>query len=213
MIVGFGLAALTPVTIPLADPTVALDGALLTQIPPGVAALVNADVPPTHTVNEPAITGVAFTVATAVLKQPLTDVYEISVVPAVRPFNTPLVNPIVPTAVFELLQPDPAVAQLNTVVKPSHTVNVPVIGVPAPPLTEIDFVLKHVGVTKYVIVAVAAETPVTIPPASTDATPALLLLHVPPLAPCVNGVVEPIHTVDAPLMLPGAPVTVATAVA
>ena len=52
----------TPVTNPVEEPTVAIAGLLLLQVPPGVA-LLNAEVPPTVVVVMPAmVTGTAFTV-------------------------------------------------------------------------------------------------------------------------------------------------------
>ena len=50
------------------------------------------------------------------------------VVPAVRPLTTPLVL-TVPTAVLLLLHVPPVVALASAVVLPTHTLEVPVIGV------------------------------------------------------------------------------------
>ena len=48
---------------------------------------------------------------------------------------------------------------------------------------------------------VPALTPCTMPVAEpTVATDVVLLLHVPPVVPSVNGVVNPIHTMGLPLM-------------
>ena len=49
------------------------------------------------------------------------------VVPAVTPYTEPVVEPTVPTAVLLLLHVPPAVPSVNVVVKPTHTVIVPVI--------------------------------------------------------------------------------------
>lgn len=56
----------------------------------------------------------------------------------------------------------------------------------------------------YVMYARPADTPVISPvDASTLATAGALLLHVPPLTPCVNVVVNVLHTLNAPLMAAG----------
>ena len=59
-------------------------------------------------------------------------------------------------------------------------------------------------VTVYLIVAVPEAIPLTTPPDVTVATAVLLLLQVPEilLPLMVNGVVEPMQTVDAPLIVP-----------
>ena len=54
----------------------------------------------------------------------------------------------------------------------------------------------------YVMVAVPAATPVTVPPL-TLATPALLVLHVPPLVASLNEVVRPAHTDMVPVIAAG----------
>ena len=65
------------------------------------------------------------------------------------------------------------------------------------------------------MVAVPVATPVTLPLASTLAVAVLLLLQVPPAAPSLSAMAEPIHTADGPLMVPaaGAAFTVRAAVA
>ena len=64
------------------------------------------------------------------------------------------------------------------------------------------------------MVDVPADTPPTVPPL-TVATPVLVLLHMPPVAPSLNAVVEPAHTVAVPVMVPatGNGLTVTTCVA
>ena len=52
------------------------------------------------------------------------------------------------------------------------------------------------------MVAVPADTPLTLPDASTDAIAALLVLHDPPDTVSDNVVVAPTHTVDAPVITP-----------
>lgn len=67
---------------------------------------------------------------------------------------------------------------------------------------------------EYVIVAVPGLPPVTMPPDKvTDATAVLLLLHVPPPGISLSVTVAPEHTVDGPLIAPGAGLTVTSTVA
>lgn len=64
------------------------------------------------------------------------------------------------------------------------------------------------------IVAVPGLPPVTMPPDKvTDATEVLLLLQVPPLGISLSVTVAPEHTVDGPLIAPGAGLTVTSVVA
>jgi hypothetical protein len=56
---------------------------------------------------------------------------------------------------------------------------------------------------EYFIVEVPAETPVTMPPASTVATPVVPLLQVPPAVISLRLVVEPAHTSVVPVNAAG----------
>ena len=92
-----------------------------------------------------------------------------------------------------LLQVPPGVALLNTIVLPTHTWLLPVIG------EGLGFTVKLV-VTKqppgsmYVITVTPADTPVTTPDvATTVAIPGLLLLHKPPVVASVNNTDIPTH--------------------
>ena len=60
--------------------------------------------------------------------------------------------------------------------------------------------------------AVPEEIPVTTPVAVTVATPVAPELQIPPVAMSLSGIVEPVHTVDAPAIVPafGAGLTVTT---
>jgi hypothetical protein len=63
-----------PVTIPDNEPTLAIAGLLLLQVPPPVAS-VNVVVSPEHTINTPDIgAGSASTVTTAVMIHPVGNV-------------------------------------------------------------------------------------------------------------------------------------------
>lgn len=84
--------------------------------------------------------GTGFTVTTVTDTQPPVPVNVMFTVPADIPPTTPEAEPIVPTASLALLHaPYDA---LNTVVDPSQTLAVPVIGVP-PPVTLTLIVAKH----------------------------------------------------------------------
>jgi hypothetical protein len=126
-----------------------------------------------------------------------------------EPVATPVTKPVlltVATRVFELLQLPPVAASVSWVVAPPHTVKVPVI-VPAviEELTVTIFVaeaLPQLFVTAYVIVAVPAETPVTIPVLPTVATPVAPELHTPPLTASLSVMGVLVQSMDAPEMLP-----------
>ena len=98
-------------------------------MPPTVASL-KVVVRPTQTESIPVIEdGEVFTVTTAVEKQ-LPTVYVIVGVPAATPPTVPAPAPDAMTvawAVLLLLQMPAAVASLRTVVRPVHTVCVPVM--------------------------------------------------------------------------------------
>lgn len=53
-----------------------------------------------------------------------------------------------------------------------------------------------------------AAIPVTVPPADTDATAALLLLHVPPPGVQLIAIASPWHTTPGPLIAVGMGITV-----
>jgi hypothetical protein len=117
--------AATPVTIPVAAPTVPLATVLLVQVPPD-AVSVNAIVAPTHTPAAPEITdGIEFTVTVFAIAQPVGSVYVTGTVPAVTPVTMPDV-PIVAT-VISLLTQVPPPASANVVVTPTQVIPVPVI--------------------------------------------------------------------------------------
>ena len=67
------------------------------------------------------------------------------------------------------------------------------------------------------MVDVPVATPVTLPEASTVATPVVTELQVPPVAASVKDVTEPAHTVEVPAILPefgmGLTVTIVVATA
>ena len=103
-----------------------IDGLALVHIPSGFS-LVCTIVNPGHTAAGPPISdGSAFTVTTAVRKQPLADVYVILVVPAAIPFTTPAA--LIVATVVALAHVPPPEALSSVVVCPAHTSCTPVIG-------------------------------------------------------------------------------------
>jgi len=120
----------TPVTTPVLL-TVATAGVAETHgfTAAGVPDPVNVVVPPTQTVNVPAIVGAAVTVTVAVCVQPLLLVYVITLVPAATPVTTPVLLTVATAGVADTHGftaagvPEP----VNVVVAPTQTVNVPVI--------------------------------------------------------------------------------------
>ena len=126
----------TLVTTPDDEPIVATDVVPLLHVPPGVA-LLKVSVPPLHNVNVPVIGVLAFTVMVNVAAQPPDAVYVITELPGNTPVTIPVPLVIVATVVVLLLHEPPAVASLNVVVLPWHTVGDPMIGVTLPTVTRI----------------------------------------------------------------------------
>jgi len=185
--------------------TVALDGWLLTQVPPETGDKVV--VAPTQIVLAPSIltTGSAFTVTVAVVALQLGAAVLVKVKKAVPP-DSPVTRPALVTEATAglLLTQVPPVDGDKVVVAPAQIVLIPIILTTGNALivtaavgAETQPVVELVNVK----VAVPTATPVTTPvSASTVATAGLLLTQVPP----VFGdkvVVEPTHILFEPLML------------
>ena len=121
--------AATPVTTPDAV-TVATPVLLLVHVPPAVAS-VSGVVNPTQTDNVPVIAGgKGLTVTTTVgAIQPVGNVYVMVAVPAALPVAVVvLLGPsMTETLPLLLAHVPPAVTELRLVVKPWHTVSMPVI--------------------------------------------------------------------------------------
>jgi hypothetical protein len=65
------LPAVTPVTTPVADPTVAVAISLLLHVPPPAVLLLSVVTPPSHTVAIPVVMAIGFTVIKVVALQPV----------------------------------------------------------------------------------------------------------------------------------------------
>jgi hypothetical protein len=124
-----------PVTIPDDEPIVATDVLPLVHTPP--PASVRVMVAPGHTTPGPDIgLGIGFTVSTVDVTQPPAVVYVMVVVaamplPVTSAFTTPDVDPIVATAVLELVHVPPVTPLVRVVVAPSHSAVVPLMAVGA----------------------------------------------------------------------------------
>jgi hypothetical protein len=139
--------------------------------------------------------------------------YVIVAVPPATAVTIPDDVPTVATPVLLLLHIPPETLLLNVVVKVWHTDATPEI-VPGTGVTLMDFVTSVPQPVLYVIVAVPALTPLTIPDeVPTDAIAELLVLHTPPVAVLLNVVVALWHTVDEPAIDAGVGVTVIACVA
>jgi hypothetical protein len=102
----------------------------------------------------------------------------------------------------------PVVIIPSVVGEPAHTVITPVIAAGLA-FTVIALMTIHPEPSEYVIVTLPAATPVTTPVEEpTIALVTALLVHTPPPMESVNVVESLVHTVDAPLIVLGAPLTV-----
>jgi hypothetical protein len=128
-------------------------------------------------------------------------------VPADTAETTPALLTVA-TAALLLLQAPPEIELLRLAVEPAHKIAEPLIADGAV-LTVIVFVTIQLVPVEYVIVALPALTPLTMPlTTSTVATDVLLLLHVPPVDVLVSAIVEPAQTVLLPPIAAGAAFTV-----
>jgi hypothetical protein len=124
------LPSYTPQVTPV-EPTVATDDVLLLHVPPDVASerLIQD---PIHTAVPPLMAaGLANTVTVLTARQalPVLMRYVILVVPAVKPYTMPVVDPTVATVVAELLHVPPAVPSLKVMVEPAHIEEAPLMAV------------------------------------------------------------------------------------
>lgn len=200
-----------PLTNPLELPMVATPVFVLVHTPPGTL-LPNVDVSPIHTFRLPVIApGLGLTVTTVVRLQPEGKEYVMIDVPAISPFTIPVVEPMVATAVLLLVQFPPDTVLPSDVVSPIHTLVAPVIAVGVG-CTVTTLVTKQLGPVAYVITAVPAATPVTVPP-TIVAVPVQQLVQTPPGVRSARITKPPTHILLPPVMAAGAGVTVTARVA
>jgi hypothetical protein len=115
----------TTVVVPVDEPMVASEGALLLHVPPGVA-LLNVVAYPTQTRGEPRIgDGDVFTVTLVILPHPVDSEYVTEEIPA----DTPVTTPVEDTVNIEdpVDQVPPAGVDVSVVVAPWQTRTVPII--------------------------------------------------------------------------------------
>lgn len=127
-------------------------------------------------------------------------------VPAAIPVTAPVPLPTAASPALLLDHDPPEGVEFKVVVKPTHTLNVPVnaVGVVFTVTTAVAATEPQLLVTVYDIVVVPFVRPATTPPEETVPTPVLVLLHVPPPVPlAARAVVAPVHTDNVPLIVPG----------
>jgi hypothetical protein len=129
-------------------------------------------------------------------------------VPTASPVTIPDVVPIVATVTLLLTHVPPVSVLPKVVVNPRHTAGVPEIADGSGLTVNTLMVLQPVG-NVYVIFAVPAATPSTIPvPGPIAATDGLLLPHPPLGEASVSVVLNPSHTCIVPLIDAGKGFTV-----
>ena len=119
------LPAALPVTIPVEEPTLAVEGLALVHVPPGVAS-VNVSSKPVHTVEDIGVmaAGVVITV-TCLLTAHVPIEYDIVATPAATPVTDPA-EPTVAMAGVALLHVPPETPSVSEVDEPTQTVTGPV---------------------------------------------------------------------------------------
>lgn len=124
------LIAVTPVTIPVLAPTVAILILELVHVPPGVL-LLNVVVWPTHTVNTPVIGEAALTVTALVAVQPAGVWNNIFTVPPPTLVTTPVPLLTVAIVISLLVHVPPPVVLLVSVSVPLPQIVLPPVDVVA----------------------------------------------------------------------------------
>lgn len=122
------------------------------------------------------------------------------------PVTIPDDEPTVAKAIPELVHV-PLPESDNVSLASTHTDDAPVIA-EGNGFTVTTVVAEQPVAARYVIVAVPAESPETIPLVPIVAVAGVLLLHVPPTVPSLNAVVEPSQTLVVPVITAGEACTV-----
>ena len=120
------MPAETPVTIPVDEPTDAMDALLVDHVPPETASLI-VMLLPTARVVMPEMGSAAGLTVTVMVAELAPTVYEIMHVPAAAPVTTPLDEPTVAIEILLLLQCPPAVESDKVVVEPAHRLSMPLM--------------------------------------------------------------------------------------
>jgi len=202
----------TPVTIPVDEPTVATPVEPLIQLPPATDSL-SVVVSPIQVVSVPVIgVGTAVTVTICVATHAVPIWYDIVAVPVATPVTMPVVEPIVAIPVLLLLHEPPSAPSVSVVVPPMQVIALPPIaGGAVLTVTTIEALQPPMV---YNILAVPPATPVTTPVAGlTVAVPVAEELHTPPGVPSVSVVVPPTQVSAVPDIAVTAGLTFTVAVA
>lgn len=202
----------TPVTTPVPASIVATAVFPLLQVP--AVASVNAEAKPGQTTRLPEIDeGVGFTVTVMFVLHPVSNVYVMIDVPAAPVVTTPDDDPMTATLVLPLSQlPPPASVNVDT--EPGQRLVTPEIEDGSGLTVNVVVVLHPFKAAVNVIVAVPAETPVTVPVTRLAvAMPVLLLVHVPRPDASLNVLPELTQAAVVPRIEEGAASTVTTVVA
>ncbi len=124
------------------------------------------------------------------------------------PDTKPVPAPTEALAGKELLHEPPAVASERAVVRPLQTKLLPAIAAGTLLTVTGRVAIQAPGLRVYVMVALPAATPDTLPPEVTVATAVLLLVHAPPVTVLDNVLAVPMHTLPLPVMAAGEALTV-----
>ena len=127
-------------------------------------------------------------------------------VPAIVPVTVVVVPPVVTDTPVVLVQFPPAIKSLKVIDEPLHIDEAPPI--PEGSALTVTTTVVATPAIVYEIVAVPTATPVTMPDVPTVAAKVLAECHVPPVAASVKAVVDPTHTLSAPVM--SVPLTIFT---
>lgn len=134
--------------------------------------------------------------------------------PAATPVTTPLDVPTVAIDDGAPLHVPPPIPSLSVVVRPTHTLNVPVIVDGSGFTLTVAVVAQPVLVSVYVITVAPEEIPVTAPVVlPTVPTAGVLLLQVPPGVPSVSVEADPTQTFNVPVIVAGSALTVTVLIA
>ena len=105
----------------------AIDGARLVHIPPGVEHASSTKLPAHIDVLPETAAGGAYTVTAATERQPAGDTHVIVAVPVASPVTTPVVGPTIAIDVAPLLHVQPATELVNVAGVPIHILRPPLI--------------------------------------------------------------------------------------
>ena len=201
---------LRPVTVPELLPIVPTVVFTLDHTPPPVPS-VSVVLARLQKLITPFIApGCTFTVSTAVDTQ-LPMVYDIKVVPTLRPATVPELLPIVPTVVFTLDHTPPPVPSVSVLPERSQMLKAPLIA-PGCVFTVTTALATQLPMV-YDIKEVPTLRPITVPELlPTVPTVVFTLDHNPPPVPSVSVVLARLQKLITPFIAPGCTFTVSTAV-